>query len=329
MYKRLFLVFIGFVLIMSLLSYVVFAADEFPIEQYPHDNLKLIVPYNAGTSSTDLTCRVVARGLSKYLGTRVYVENIPGGGGIIGVMEMVKSKPDGLTIGSIAGGAYVVAPVVKGVPYDVDKDFVHIAHYLDFVSVIWVRADSPFKTFDDLVKYGQEHPGELVYAAEEAVGMNPTAFNVLSKIAGPFEYSFLSTGGAGETTRLLVNGDVDVMNIAVIGAKKFYEEGMVRPLLVNSSKHVKGVPEDVPLAPEIYPEYTPIISSGGLAAPAGFPEKERQMIENGVKWVIENPEFQKEFEKIGATMHYMSGKEAAAHFAYMRDMIRKVLEKEK
>jgi len=328
MCKRLSLVLIGFVLIMSLLSYGVFAADEFPIEQYPHEDLKIIVGYGVG-GGTDLVCRVLSRGLSKYLGTRVYVENISGGGGVIGIVETVRSKPDGRTVGTVAGGPYVVAPVVKGVPYDVDKDVVHIAHYLDFASAIWVRADSPFKTFDDLVKYGQEHPGELIYAAEEAVGMMATAFKVLSQIAGPFEYSFLATEGGGETVRLLINGDVDVINKSIPATIKFYEEGMIRPILVNSSKPIKGIPEDVPLAPVVYPEYTPIMSSGGVVGPAGFPEKERQMLENAIKWIIEDPEFQKEFDKISATMHYMSGKESAEHFAYLRDMIREILEEEK
>lgn len=324
MCKRLSLVFIGFMLIISLLSYGVFAVDEFPIEQYPHDSLRIIVPYGAG-GSTDLTCRIVARGLSKYLGTRAYVENIPGGGALIGNMQLVKSKPDGLTIGVFESSGYVITPVTKGVPYDVDKDVVHIAHFLDYVSAIWVRSDSPFKTFGDLVKYGQENPGKIVYGAEETVGMNPTAFKILSEIAGPFEYSFLATESSAETTRLLVNGDVDVINISVPGVIKFYQEGMVRPILVNCLKHIKGVPEDVPLANEVYPEYTPLISTATFTAPAGFPEKERQMLENAVKWTLENPEFQKEFDKLNAAIDFKTGKESAEYFESMRDIISKAL----
>jgi len=325
MYKRLFLILIGCLLMMSLLSNGIFAADEIPVEQYPHDDLRIIVPYSVG-GSTDLVCRTIARGISEYLGTNAYIENIPGGGGIIGNAELVNSKPDGRTIGAVAGGNFVVAPVVSEVPYDVDKDFVLVAHYLDFASAIWVRSDSPFKTFDDLVKYAQQNPGEIIYAAEEAVGMNPTAFKVLSEIAGPFEYTFMATEGSAETTRFLVNGDVDVVNISVAGVIKFYEEGLIRPILVNSSKPVKGIPEDVPLATDIYPEYSPIISSGGLATPAGFPEKERQMLENAIKWTIESPKYQEQFDKIGATMNFMPGEEAAKHFSYLRDMIRDLLD---
>ena len=327
MIKRLFFIFVGCFLIMSLLSFGILAADNNPIEQYPHDNLRIIVPYSVG-GSTDLVCRIIARGISEYLGTDAYIENVPGGGGVIGNVELVNSKPDGSTIGAVAGGNFVVAPVVSEVPYDVDKDFVLVAHYLDFASAIWVRSDSPYKTFDDLVKYAQQNPGEIIYAAEEAVGMNPTAFKVLSEVAGPFEYTFMATEGSAETTRFLVNGDVDVVNISVAGVIKFYEEGLIRPILVNSSKPVKGIPEDVPLASDVYPEYSPIVSSGGLAGPAGFPEKERQMLENAIKWTIESPKFQEEFDKVGATMHFMPGEEAAKYFSYLRDMIRDILGQE-
>jgi len=205
MFKRLFFIFVGCLLIMSLLSNGIFAAGDAPIEQYPHDEVRIIVPYSVG-GSTDLVCRIIARGISEYLGTDAYIENIPGGGGVIGNVELVNSKPDGSTIGAVAGGNFVVAPVVGEVPYDVDKDFVLVAHYLDFASAIWVRSDSPFKTFDDLVKYAQQNPGEIIYAAEEAVGMNPTAFKVLSEVAGPFEYTFMATEGSADTTRFLVIG---------------------------------------------------------------------------------------------------------------------------
>ena len=315
MCKRLFLVFVGCLLIMSLLSYGILAADGDPIEKYPHDQVRIIVAYGVG-GSTDLINRVIAKGMSEYLGTNVYVENKTGGAGTVGNVALLNSKPDGRTICTIAGGAGIISPV-KEMPQEVDRDLVHIAHINDFAAAIWVKSDSQFKTFDDIVKYAQQNPGKLVYAAEEAIGVNAMAFDVLSQIAGPFEYSILTTDSSADSTRLLVAGEVDVVNTSLAGVIRFYEEGLIRPILVNRLIPIPGIPEDVPLANDIYPEYTPIVSSGGLAAPVGFPEEERQMLENAIKWTIESPKYQEEFDKLGATMNFMIGEESGKHFIFL------------
>lgn len=314
-YKRLFLIFIGCLLIISLLSYGIFAADEVPVEQYPHDSLRIIVAYNVG-GSTDLINRVLAKGMSEYLGTNVYVENISGGAGTIGNLALINSKPDGQTIGTIAGGTGILSPI-KEMPFELDKDLVSIAYTIDFAPAIWVKTDSPFKTFDDIVKYAQQNPGKLVFAVEEALGIQQMTFDLLSQIAGPFDYSILATDGSADSTRLLISGDVDVTSCSLSGVAKFYEEGLIRPILVNRIKPIPGIPEDVPLVQDVYPEYAPAFGGGGLAAPVGFPEKERQMLENAVKWTIENPKYKEEFDKIGALMNFMTGEESVKEYVPM------------
>ena len=312
MYKRLFLVFTGCLLIMGILSCNILAADNDPIEKYPHTEVKIICAYSVG-GSTDLISRTLAEGMSEYLGTNIFVANVTGGAGSIGNVALVQSRPDGRTIGTIASGAGIASPL-KEMPYEIAKDLVFINLGWEFTAVVWVNADSEFYTFDDIAKYGQENPGKFVLAAEEATGLNPIAFNVLSKIAGPFEYSLLVTEGSAESARLVSIGEADATSITAAGAMKFYEEGMLRPILVNSSKPVPRIPEDVPLAPDVYPEYTPINSAGGFVAPAGFPEEERQMLENAVLWTIENPKYQKKLEEIGAIINFMPGEEALKYF---------------
>ena len=51
---------------------------------YPDHKIRMIVPFAAG-GPTDVIGRLVAERLSNVLGQQVYVENLPGAGGNLGV----------------------------------------------------------------------------------------------------------------------------------------------------------------------------------------------------------------------------------------------------
>jgi tripartite-type tricarboxylate transporter receptor subunit TctC len=72
------------------------AADS----DWPSGDITIIVPYNPG-GGYDLVARATAASIPKHLPKKanVVVKNVPGAGGKIGLREMVKSKPNGLTLG--------------------------------------------------------------------------------------------------------------------------------------------------------------------------------------------------------------------------------------
>ena len=65
---------------------------------YPEKPVTLIVPAGAG-GSTDILARTMADAMKKQLPQPFVVLNRPGGGGGLGVVEVVKAKPDGYTLG--------------------------------------------------------------------------------------------------------------------------------------------------------------------------------------------------------------------------------------
>jgi tripartite-type tricarboxylate transporter receptor subunit TctC len=94
-------------------------------DAYPAHPVKIIAPFTAG-GPTDLVARLLADKLSQSLKQQFYVENRPGAGGNIGMVQVARSPADGYTI-LVASSSYVVNPsLYAGKPYDPFKDFAPI-----------------------------------------------------------------------------------------------------------------------------------------------------------------------------------------------------------
>ena len=111
--------------------------------------------------STDIGARIVAAIAEKALGQPIVVVNKGGAGGQVGWTEMVRQKPDGYYIGFInlpATNTVILDPERKAI--FTEKDFTPIINQVLDPGVIWVRADSPYKTAagpDRCRQEGAEH----------------------------------------------------------------------------------------------------------------------------------------------------------------------------
>ena len=90
-------------------------------KDWPTKQITIIVPWAAG-ASTDMTPRTLAPRMSKILGVPIQVVNKPGGSGIIGTLEAVKSPPDGYTLLMDCGGtSSIQAAWSENLPYKVEE----------------------------------------------------------------------------------------------------------------------------------------------------------------------------------------------------------------
>jgi putative tricarboxylic transport membrane protein len=91
-------------------------------QQYPSRNVTVIVPYPAG-GPTDETARMIAQSLSRELKANFIVEDIGGGGSIIGSEKVARATPDGYTL--LVANLQIAANVTlyKSLPFDTVKAF--------------------------------------------------------------------------------------------------------------------------------------------------------------------------------------------------------------
>ena len=101
---------------------VVVTAPAVKAQHYPNRNVTMIVPYPAG-GPTDETARIVAQSLSNQLKQSFIVEDIGGGGSIIGSEKVARATPDGYTL--LVHNLQISANVTlyKALPFDTLKAF--------------------------------------------------------------------------------------------------------------------------------------------------------------------------------------------------------------
>ena len=117
---------------------------------YPTKTITLVIPYPPG-GSTDLTARSLANAAKKYLGQPLICENKAGGGGTVGPSLVVTKPADGYTIGVITAAATIAWHMGK-MNYNPIDDQTHIIRWAGYLFGVVVRADAPWKTFQELIE---------------------------------------------------------------------------------------------------------------------------------------------------------------------------------
>ena len=127
-------------------------------QNYPARPITLIVPWGAG-GGTDATARIIGSLMEKDLGQPVNVVNRTGGSGVVGHAAIASAQPDGYTIG--------LATVEIGMMHWQGLTELTSASYTPIGLVnadpagVQVRADSPYKTVNELLAAIKANPGKF------------------------------------------------------------------------------------------------------------------------------------------------------------------------
>src|SRR5258708_9850432 len=131
-------------------------------QSFPAKPITRCWPGRAG-GRTDVHLRKFAEIAQKYLGQPIIIENKPGGGGMIGPAQMARlARPDGYTLSQLPITAYRL-PHQRAVDWEPLKDFSYVIGITGYTFGVVVRADSPFKSFRELIDSARANPANLSY----------------------------------------------------------------------------------------------------------------------------------------------------------------------
>ena len=239
-------------------------------QAFPTKTIKIIVPFPPG-NTMDIMSRLIAPKMQERFGQPVIVENRPGASGMLGLDVVVKSPPDGYTIGAGQGGNLCVLPhTSKNVPYNALKDFTPIAISTTNYLVLIANKDQPFKTLPEMIAYAKANPGKLTMASNGEGGFPHLAFEHLRLMAG-FTYNYIPYKGSAQFITDVIGGQVQVAMDGVMAPTPHIKAGRVT-LLAPTGKTRSPFWPDIPAAGETVPGYE---SGGwfGYVAPAGTPKE--------------------------------------------------------
>jgi tripartite-type tricarboxylate transporter receptor subunit TctC len=288
-------------------------------QAFPSKPVTLICPWPPG-GPTDLHLRKVAELGAKHLGQPV-VENRPGGSGMNGPAQMSKTaRPDGYTIAQLPITAYRM-PYMQKVDWDPINDFTYIIGISGYTFGIVVKADSPIKSFQDLIAQARANPGSVSYGTP---GTGTSLHLAMEEIGAKAGVKFLHVPfkGNADSTQALMGGHI-MVQVDSTGWARHVDAGTFRLLATLGERRTRW---NAPTVKELGID-TVSDSPYGLVGPKGMPPEVVKRLHDAFKAAIDEPEHKKTLQQLDQLYWYKSSEEYAKWAAEMFKAERATIER--
>jgi tripartite-type tricarboxylate transporter receptor subunit TctC len=209
--------------------------------------------------------------MEKGLGQSIVIDNKPGGGGNVAMLEVAKADPDGYTliighVGSLAMNPYMYDKL----PYDVDRDYAAISLLAIVPAIFVVHESVPAKNLKEFVALAKANPGKLNYGSAGNGSAGHLAMEYLKQATG-IEIQHVPYKGTGPNIIDLVAGRTQASSAGTPPLMPHVKRGKLRVIAVGTAKRLATLPEVGTVAEQGYPGFE-TSQWYGLNAPAKTPE---------------------------------------------------------
>jgi tripartite-type tricarboxylate transporter receptor subunit TctC len=266
----------------------------------PTSTVNVIVGFAAGGGMDTL-----ARAVASYIdldGQTMYVTNVEGGGGNIGGMEAYNAEPDGYTLYIGSPQANVCNYLSGGLTANLNEEMVYVCCIAEDVNVLTVAKNSPYQSFEDVVKAAKANPKSVSIASVgSGNSMEASATDVMQK-AG-IELNYVPYDSASKSRTAVLGGHSDLLWSQLAEAKSYVDSGDLRILAIASDERVSFYP-DAPTFKELGVDATSAISRSYMLPPK-TDEAIARYYDEKLHEVFKNSEFQSTIQdKLGYVLNY-------------------------
>jgi putative tricarboxylic transport membrane protein len=213
-------------------------------KDYPTRAIEVVVQYGAGGGS-DIFVRSLMMPARKYLKVPINVTNLTGGAGVKASTYVLSQPADGYTIYNFSP-EQLINTIFGRENY---KEFAPLCNVQQDESMFYVRAESPFKTIQDVIKYAKENPGKLQFTGTTAASPDEVIIMLFAKKAG-IKVKYIPFDAAPETHAAVLGGHIDVLHEEPGVIMSLIESKKLRPLIIFTEKRLEKFP-DVPTGREL------------------------------------------------------------------------------
>ena len=238
-------------------------------QNYPTKPIRLVVPFAPGGSSS-IVARSVAAEMEKGLGQPIIIDNKGGGGGNPAMLEVAHADADGYTLLITHIGSLALNPFLySNLPFDVNRDFVHVSLLAKVPNIFVVHESVPAKDLREFVALAKKQPGKLYYGSAGNGSAGHLAMEYLKLVAG-IDLQHVPYKGTGPNLIDLVAGRTQATSAGTPPLMPHVKSGKLRVIAVGSPKRLHSMPDAPTVAEQGYPGFE-TSQWYGISAPAKTP----------------------------------------------------------
>jgi tripartite-type tricarboxylate transporter receptor subunit TctC len=179
-------------------------------QPYPARPITILVPYAAG-GVFDTMARIIGVRMAELLGQPMIVENVTGGGGIIGVQRAMNARPDGYTVllGTVGTHVYNQS-IYRKRRYDAVNDFTPVTLFSDQPMVLEGRKDLPASNLAEFIALLKQNGKKMQYGSAGVGSTTHLACALLNARIG-VDVTHVPYRGGGPAANDLIGGHIDYM----------------------------------------------------------------------------------------------------------------------
>jgi len=266
-------------------------------QAFPSKPLRIVVPFTPA-GAVDIATRATAHEMTKVLGQTVTVENKPGAGGNLGILDVARSAPDGYSIVMSTSAIQAVNPALYAkMPLDPNKELAPVAPLVSLSNVLVVHPSVPARSVKEVIALAKKEPGKLTYASSG----NGTSIHMSGAMFTQFtgtDIVHIPYKGSSPAVTDLLAGQTNMMFDNIPSSLPHIKAGKLIALATTGAKRDPALP-DVPTMQEAgVPNY----ESGvwfGLMVPAATPKDVIAKLNAAAVQATKSPEFIKRMTDLG------------------------------
>ena len=259
-------------------------------QAYPVQNVTLVTHSSAGGGS-DVFLRTLIKFLGPKMGVNFAVENVTGGSGARAVAKVAQAPADGSMF--YATTPTYIQTTLLSKPQFGHESLMPVAIVFYDPQVIYTRTQSPYKSLAEAVADAKKS-GKAKWGASNPASLERIAMEKLNRISQAKAAIVPHEGGRDQMINVL-NGTYDIGIGEMQEMRAQVESKQVRLLAVLTDKRLPEFP-DLPTAREQGIDLV-VTKFRGLAGPKGLPPAVLKAWQEGIRAVLADPAYQKEYAR--------------------------------
>jgi tripartite-type tricarboxylate transporter receptor subunit TctC len=273
----------------------------------------MISPFSAG-APPDVLGRLIGQKLSERFGYNITIDNRPGGGTTLATRAAAAADPDGYTLLQV-NATLAYAPVLYPEPgYDPVKSFAPVATLATWSHFLFIAADVPANTVEELVAFAKLNPGKVNIG--HPVGVPPQVLTEIFKTVSGAPFNSVPYRQAAQLRADLLAGRIQAYFSAGADLVAMVQQGKLKALAYTGV----GRHPDLPQVPTVIEAGLPQLALNpsdwtGIVAPAGTPPAVIGALSAAINESLHAPEVRANIARQGGTVKLTSPSEFAAFVA--------------